>query len=663
MTSGAPPGRLPAAPGPSAPPATVRAALVGRPNAGKTSLLMHLTGSPQRPVNFPGTSVERCESRVRVGAGTLVVVDLPGIVSLDAHSRDEAVALDYLRARGAPAGPAGSADAPDVLCAVLDAQKLGIELRLLQQLTTFSLPIVVVLTKLDVAAAAGRPVDTGRLQRALGLPLFAVNAFTGEGVAPLRAALCDPATLAQGRPTVPPSLADGVQPQGPLRRTWTDRLDALLLHRLLGPVFLVLTALATFQLVFHAAAPFMELIETGQSLLSEGVASLLPAGALQSFLVDGLINGLGSAFVFVPQIALLIALVALLENSGYMARAVFLLDLPLRKVGLTGRSFVPLTSSFACAIPGILATRTISDERDRIATIVVSPLMSCSARLPVYVLLLAAFFPPHQAGLLLFALYALGILAAVLVAMLLRRTVLAGGRSPLAMELPSYQRPSLRLVGRQVAQAVRAFLVTAGSVILVATVVIWALAYYPRPAEVGARFEQARAAAPAGAAGDGERARLDALEQAAYLEQSLLARAGKAVQPVFAPAGFDWRVTVAVLAAFPARELVIPALGTLHSLGSVEADPDAPDPGLIEALRTGRDAEGRPTMNGLVALAVMAFLALCSQCAATLAAIGRETHSWRWPLFTFGYMTALAWAVAVGIYQVGAWLGYGLPGR
>ena len=609
---------------------------------------MHLTGSSQRPVNFPGTTVESVESRVRVGDRTLVVVDLPGIVSLEAHSRDEGMTVNSLQDDRQP---------PGVICAVLDAQKLVVELRFLHELRSLGRPMVVVLTKLDLAEAAGRPVDTDQLQRSLGLPLVVVNAFTGEGVPSARTMLLE----SRSQPQPPPAavanedLALAVQPQGPPVLTATDRLDAVLLHKFIGPVALVGVMLGMFQLVFRTAEPFMGWIEDLQVVLGDFVGGLVPAGALQSFLVDGMVNGLGSAFLFIPQIALLIGAVTVLESSGYMARAVFLLDLVLRKVGLTGKSFVPMTSSFACAIPGIMASRIITDERDRLTTIVVSPLMSCSARLPVYVVLLAAFFPANQAGLMLFLLYALGIVTAAVVAFVLRKTVLRGGHSPLAMELPVYQRPSLRIVGRQVMMAVRTFLITAGSVILAATVIVWALGYYPRPASIAAQFEVARAEVPAGSAGEAALARIDAAERGAYLEQSWLASIGKAAQPAFAPAGFDWRMTVGLLAAFPARELIVPTLGTLHSLGEVA------DAGLLEALRSARDVNGRPTMNGLVALALMAFFALCSQCAATLAAIRRETHSWRWPIFVFSYMTGLAWLAAVLIYQVGSWFGLGLP--
>ncbi|MFN6147471.1 MAG: ferrous iron transporter B [Planctomycetota bacterium] len=635
--------------GPAAPAART-VALVGRANAGKTSLLMHLTGTLQRPVNFPGSSVECVASDVVEAGVRLRVVDLPGLASLQAHSRDEQAALDALHGRAGPA--------PDILCAVLDASKLAVELAFLRQLRRLGRPLVVALTKTDVAAREGFPVDAERLQRALGLPLVVVDGRTGDGAPALRTQLAvadlvavEPATAAAGAAA---ARAEAIAlPPRAVARSTTDALDRWLLHPVCGPIALVAVMVAMFQLVFVVAEPAIGWIEAAQDWFGGVVGDAVAHDALRSFLVDGLVNGVGSSLVFVPQIALLYAFVTIVEASGYMARAVFLLDQPLRKVGLSGKSFVPLTSSFACAIPGIVAARILGDERDRIATIVTAPLMSCSARLPVYVVMLAAFFPPQQAGLLLFLLYALGIVAAVGMALLLRRTALQGGGSLLVMELPSYQRPRLRLVAAHTAFAVKSFLRTAGTVILVATVVVWALGYFPRPAAIGERFTALRAEAPAGEAGAARRAQLDAEEAAAYLEQSWLARAGKAAQPVFAPAGFDWRMTVGVLAAFPARELVVPTLGTLYSLGEVEAAADAPDERLVASLRSTVGPDGRPTLDALTALAVMAFFALCSQCAGTLAAIRRETHSWKWPLFTFAYMTALAWLVAVAIQQIG----------
>jgi len=619
-------------------------ALVGRANAGKTALLMHLTGTLQRPVNFPGSSVECVESEVAVGGVTLRVVDLPGLASLQAHSRDEQAALDMLLGR------AGTA--PDLLCAVIDASKLAVELAFLHQLRRLGRPLVVALTKLDVAASEGFPVAIDRLQQALGLPLVVCDGRTGAGAAALRDALAGTDLAALTAPVAMPAVAPATAARA-VDRSLTDALDRWLLHPLCGPLALVAVIVAMFQLVFVVADPAIGWIEMAQEWFGDLIGGLVAHDATRSFLVDGLVNGVGSSLVFVPQIALLYAFVTAVEASGYMARAVFLLDQPLRKVGLSGKSFVPLTSSFACAIPGIAASRILGDERDRIATVVTAPLMSCSARLPVYVVMLAAFFPPQQAGLLLFLLYALGVVVAVAMALLLRRTALKGGESLLVMELPAYQRPRLRLVAAHTLFAVRSFLRTAGTVILVATVVVWALAYFPRPAAIGESFAQARAAAPAGEAGDERRAQLDAQKAAAYLEQSWLARAGKAVQPVFAPAGFDWRITVGVLAAFPARELVVPTLGTLYSLGEVEAASDAADERLAASLRDTVGPDGRPTLDRLTALAIMVFFALCSQCVGTLAAIRRETHSWKWPLFTFGYMTALAWLAAVAVQHVG----------
>lgn len=638
------------------------AALVGRLNTGKTSLVMHLTGTSQKPVNFPGTSVELAESSIQVGDVRLTMVDLPGIASFQALSRDEEVTLDYL---------AAGTSRPDTLCAVLDASKLSVELHLLAQVMGLGLPVVVALNKQDVARRQGCAVDVESLSAALDLPVIETNAFTGAGVDRLRQALVE--TQETGAPRVPDfdpdALAVQVQSAEAVAKTWTDRLDAVLLHRRFGLVLLTLLMFGIFQLMFTIADPFMSMIEAGQGWLEGMVEDAMSTGALRSFLVDGLINGVGSAVIFIPQIALLIALVTLLESSGYMARAAFLLDRMLTRVGLSGRSFVPLTSSFACAIPGILATRIIADERDRIATIVVSPLMSCSARLPVYVVLIGAFFPLAWAGAVLLGLYALGIALAVVVALVLRRTVLTGGKSMLTMELPTYQRPSWQVVGSQVWSSVREFLVLAGTVIFATTIVVWLLSYYPRPMEIHERFTAERQAFATAPETDPRWEESYSTEDTAYFEQSWLSRIGKGIQPVFAPAGFDWRTTVGILAAFPARELIVPTMGTLYSLGDLDpgehdlaslSSDSAPADGLREKLRNAVGPDGSPTFNPLVALALMVFFALCSQCAATLSAIRRETRSWRWPAFTFTYMTAFAWLAAVAVYQVGSLLGYGL---
>jgi ferrous iron transport protein B len=652
-------------------------ALVGRQNAGKTSLLMHLSGTLRKPVNFPGSSVERDEAAMHHGGSTFRLVDLPGLIALDPISPDENVTVAWLDAPDTR---------PDVLCAVLDATRLVLELPFLAELARLERPIVVALTRLDLA---DHTLDTAALGAALGVPVVAVNAHSPASPRdfdPLRDALAAASSQQQASsPCVPidrkalealvAEVSRALPSPRPSRQRLSDAIDRVVLHRFLGlPLFLGLV-FVLFQVLFHGSDPLMTLIEDGQGALSEAVSGLFGdpvPGPFESFLVDGLIGGLGAAFVFIPQIAILIFLVALLETSGFMARAAILLDRPLSKVGLSGRSFVPLASSFACAVPGILATRTIENERERIATIVVAPFMSCSARLPVYVLLIGAFFPSAWAGLVLLALYALGIILAVIVAALVRRTALRGPRALLMLELPVYQAPAWRVVGAQVLSACRAFLVLAGTVILTASVIVWALSYWPRPVTITAPWTEARtaletriAAAPdddTRAMLETERDTLDLAVRAELLENSALASIGKAIAPVFEPAGFDWRTTVGILAAFPARELIIPTLGILYRVPDVDAGAYDRDElatatttkdGLRERLREARRDDGTPAWSPLMALALMVFFALCSQCVATLGAIRRETRSWKWPLLVFGGMTALAWVAAVLVFQLG----------
>jgi ferrous iron transport protein B len=639
---------------------TTTIALVGRQNSGKTSALMHLTGTDQRPVNFPGTSVERQEATSIVDGRVLRWVDLPGLASLTTSSPDEEVAAAYLER-----GEAG------VICAVLDASKLSVDLRLLADLMALGHRTLVALTKEDVALERGLRVDVEALEAALGVPVVSFHGHTGEGADQLARAVISDAPAISSPSWDPDTLANRVvtRAEEAPRVTRSERIDAVLLHPVWGlPIFAALL-LGIFELLFVAADPLMGLIEDGQGVLSDLVVGWVATGALQSLLVDGIIAGVGAILVFLPQIVILVFFIAIMEGTGYMARVAFLLDRPLSKVGLSGRSFIPMFTSFACAVPGILATRMIPDERARIATIVTAPLMSCSARLPVYVLLLGAFFPPETAGLVLFGLYALGIVTAAFVAWILRRGVLSGGLGTLMMELPTYQRPVRRVVLSQVLGASRAFVVLAGTVIFAASMLIWLTSYYPRPTNIHAAHEAQRAAVTAsGSAGDEARLAIDAQEASAYLEQSWLATSGKAVQPVFGLAGFDWRTTVGILAAFPARELVVPTLGILYSIGDVDPgvyDLDELDgagehrDGLRQALRESKRPDGSPVFSPLSALALMIFFALCSQCAATLAAIRRETRSWVWPTFTFVYMTAFAWIAAVGTFQIGTAMGFG----
>ncbi len=461
-------------------------------------------------------------------------------------------------------------------------------------------------------------------------------------------------------------VLDGCVREGPpLGRSHSDRIDRVLTHRVFGlAAFLGLSAIL-FQGIYAWATPAMDLVETAVSALGAALGSSLPEGPLRSLLVDGVVAGVGGVLVFLPQIALLFLLIAILEDCGYMSRAALLMDRLLGRLGLSGRSFIPLLSSFACAVPGVMAARTIADRRDRFVTVLVAPLMSCSARLPVYALFIAAFIPERALlggwvglqGLTLLAMYSLGALVAVPVAWLLRRTLLRGESSPFLLELPAYNWPTPRTVLLRVYQASRAFVVRAGSVILAATIVMWALAYYPRSSEIADRYEAERTAAAvlAEEVREARLAGIDRAEAADYLRSSYLGRAGRSLEPVFEPLGWDWRIGMAALASFPAREVIISALGTIYSLGS---DVNETSPELRDGLRQARRPDGSPALNVPVALSVMVFFALCAQCMSTLAVIQRETSSWAWPVFAFVYMTALAYAGALAAYRLGLWMGW-----
>jgi ferrous iron transport protein B len=469
-------------------------------------------------------------------------------------------------------------------------------------------------------------------------------------------------------------------------RTMSDRLDRVLTHRVAGPVIFAVVMLLIFQAVFNGAVWFMDTIESLLGSLGVLVAGLVPDGAFQSLLVDGVIGGVGSVLVFLPQIFILFFFIALLEDCGYMARAAFLMDRLMARIGLSGKSFIPLLSSFACAVPGIMATRVIEDRRDRLVTILIAPLMTCSARLPVYILLIAAFIPNRSlvslgAGdirwslglqdVTMAGLYLLGIVAAVLVALLLKKTILPGETPPFVMELPSYKLPDLRIVLFRMVERGWAFVRRAGTLIFAVSVIVWAAGYFPRnEAEVEAPFVARRTelqtqmaqleSTEAGTASDEVaelQAELDAIDNqiaGAHIRQSYLGRAGHWIEPVVRPLGWDWRIGCAVVASFPAREVVVGTLGVIYNLGSDEGSQ-----ALRDSLRESRwETTGERVFNVPVALSIMVFFALCAQCVSTLAVIRRETNSWRWPIFSFVYMTVLAYVGALLTYQITArfWL-------
>ena len=448
-----------------------------------------------------------------------------------------------------------------------------------------------------------------------------------------------------------------VQHSAPTMTTWGSRLAAFMNRPLPGTVGLFVVMAIVFQAVFAWATPMMDAIEAGAAMLGTLLVTNLPDGAVSSFLADGVVAGVGSVIVFLPQIIILFLFIILLEDSGYLARAAYLMDRAMRSVGLSGQSIIPMVSSFACAVPGIMATRVIPNRRDRIATILAAPFMTCSARLPVYALLIAAFVPAQSVGwfnlqgIVLFGLYMLGIVAGLLTALLLKKTALHGPKPMFALMLPEFRRPNLQTVFMQLLGRALIFLKRAGTVIFAVAVVVWALAYYPRSDVIAADLDQQQSLAAANLSGEALNQAMSRFENeaaAAQLEQSWLGRAGKVVEPAFKPLGWDWKVSAAVIAGFPAREVVIAVLGTVYAVGGA-----ADESTLAARLQAATWPDGRAVYTLPMVIGLLIFYACCLQCAATLAVIRRETNSWQWPLFAWAYMTTLGYVGALLVYQLG----------
>jgi ferrous iron transport protein B len=658
-------------------PATARltVALLGNPNTGKSTLFSALAGIPTRVGNYPGVTVEEKLGRFMHRGRGIDLVDLPGTYSLDPQGPDEQVAVDVLHGRQA------GVPRPDLIVAVADATNLERNLFLVTQATEVGLPVVVALTLSDVGRRQGRSIDSAELARRLGCPVIPVATPQGEGLAALKDAIL--VAPAAGPPQPLPLAVDpahahrpaaaraAIARYGAIERLLTgvattsrppgrlpeDRIDRLLTHRLWGTLAFAAVMLTLFSSIFWLAAPLMDLISAGMDGLSAWVAGQLPDGAIRELMVDGVLAGVGGVVVFVPQIALLFLFIAALEGCGYLARAAYLMDRLLVGVGLSGKSFIPLLSSFACAIPGIMAARTIENRRDRLLTILVAPLMSCSARLPVYLLLVGAFVPNVAVGIpwlrlpavVLAGMYALGIAVAAAVAWVLSRTLFRGPPQPFVMELPGWRWPQAAVVLERAREAVWSFLTNAGTLILAVSIVVWALSNYPRDeATIAAERETAVAAGAS-------EAEVEAARRAAIQRGSILGRAGRFVEPVVRPLGWDWRLGCAAIASFPAREVVLGTLAVLYNLPPEEAEGTA----LERRLKAARwDGTDRPVFTLPVALSIMVFFALCAQCASTLVVIGRETRSWVWPVVTFTYMTVLAWLGAFATYQLGTWAGW-----
>jgi ferrous iron transport protein B len=506
----------------------------------------------------------------------------------------------------------------------------------------------------------------GSLAKALGA---ARDRLSAAGIAV-------PAVEAQSRYAWVARIVDGVVVHPPQRVvTWGDRLDRVLTNKLWGTLIFALAMLIVFTSVFIAADPLMNLIDEGIGVVGAVAEEIIPPGPLQSLVVDGVIGGVGGVVIFLPQILILFFFLAVLEDCGYMSRAAYLMDKLMVRVGLSGKSFIPLLSSFACAIPGVMAARVIENRRDRLTTIMVAPLMSCSARLPVYAILIGAFIPARAyagglvqlQGLTLFAMYLIGIAAAAAVALVLKRTLLRGPTPPFVMELPSYKWPSPSIVILRMIERGWSFVYRAGTLILAVSILVWAASYYPHNSQVvsqqlepnaaslSARLEQLPDDSPDRAGLEEQLADVEHSIAAEYQRDSYLGRLGKAIEPAVRPLGWDWRIGCAALASFPAREVVMGALGVIYNLGSdLDVGDETDQDRLAARMRAATwDDTGEPVYNIPVALSIMVFFALCAQCASTLVIIRRETNSWRWPAFTFGYMTALAYVGALVTYQIG----------
>lgn len=608
------------------------AALVGNPNAGKSALFNALTGARQKIANYPGVTVERKAGRLTLPTGEAIeLTDLPGSYGLDATSPDEEVTRKVIL------GELAGEPAPQVLVVVLDASNLEQHLVFAQEVIALGRPTVVALNMLDLAERDGLVLDPAALEQALGVPVVPTVAVRRRGLDQLAAAIAAaeerpaehhrPHTTLTERRLTAHAIAEGAIVSETSRHRLHARLDRLFLHPWAGPLILFALLFVMFQAVFSWATPFADALEAGLALLGEQVRAALPASLLRDFLTDGLISGVGSVVVFLPQIVILFFFILALEASGYMARAAFLMDRLMAGVGLSGRSFIPLLSSFACAIPGIMATRSISDPRDRLTTILIAPLMTCSARLPVYALIIAAFIPNRSVwgpvglqGLVLLGLYVFGIVAAMVVALVLRRSVTRGAASGFIMELPKYQLPRAKDLLIGLFQRAWIFLRRAGTIIFMVTVVLWLLLNFPR-------------------AGAGEN----------QVDASIAGRIANGLAVVVEPIGFNRDIALSLIPAMAAREVAVSSLATSYAVGADDEEAQAQQLG--ERLKADWSL---PT-----ALAFLAWFVFAPQCMSTIAVTRRETNGWKWPGFMLAYLFVLAYLFAGLTYWTAVWLGLG----
>jgi ferrous iron transport protein B len=615
--------------------------LIGVPNCGKTALFNRLTGSRQKVANYPGVTVERKEGRFAGPRSGRVfrLVDLPGAYSLEPTSLDEAVARDVILGRHATEPP------PDLLICVVDATNLRLNLRLVLELKRIGRPMIVALNMSDVAKQRGYRLNRQALEQALGIPVIETVAVRPGGERELVEAIdqyrfTEPVGKLDAPTEAPtPTAADIEATQREVRRildaagyrvpprvAMLTRLDSVVLNPIAGPLLLATVLFLMFQAVFSWARVPMDFISAEVTSLGNLIGNVMPEGPLRGLVLNGIVAGTGSVLVFVPQILILFLFILALEDSGYLPRAAFMLDRLMGKVGLSGRAFIPLLSSFACAIPGIMATRTIPSNRDRLATIMIAPLMTCSARLPVYALLIGAFIPQRTVGLfnlrglVLFGLYLAGVFSAMGVAFALKRTVMRGEDRPLLLELPEYRLPNLRNLALGLWERLRIFLGRVGTIILSLMVVLWFLASFPGP--------------PAGATGPA-------------IQYSIAGMLGHALQYVFAPIGFNWQISIALVPGLAAREVAVSALGTVYAMSDTGDVAGALSPIIAHSWSLA------------TAFSLLAWYVFAPQCLSTLAVVKRETNSWRYPLLMAGYLFVLAYVAAFITYHVAVAFGAG----
>jgi len=605
-------------------------AIIGPPNSGKSTLFNRLTGLRQKVANFPGVTVEQRVGRARSSSShDITLIDLPGVYSLTPRSEDEQVTHDVLT------GEMKDTPKPDAVLLILDSTNLGRHLVLAAPILSLKLPTLVILNMADDLASRGGQVDTAELASQLGSPVALISAAKGDGVEKVFQFIEGTAggTTSLSAPKIQlPVLQDiprcrqwahqvgiGAAYQAPAPPLWTRRLDSVFLHPIAGPLIFLVVVAGVFQTIFSGAKPLMDGLQSWIEQGSQWLGSVLPAGIFRSLVVEGVGHGVGSVIVFLPQILLLFLFIGILEDSGYLARAALIADRTMAKFGLQGKSFIPLLSAYACAVPAIMATRTIESKRDRLATILIAPLMTCSARLPVYTLVIAAFIKERpllgpllgtQAGTLL-GLYALGFLAAILTARALKSSILKSERTPFMLEMPPYRLPTLRSLGLRLVDRSKVFLRRAGTVILAVSLVLWVLLHLPlqngKPPEI---------------------------------EHSFAGMIGHAVEPAIKPLGFNWKIGIGLISSLAAREVIVGTLGTIYSV----EDADANSEGLRQRLQSELTPAG--------AVALLIFFAFAMQCMSTIAVVRRETGGWKWPAIQFAYMTFLAYLGALITNQV-----------